>query len=404
MNKIWIILSLVTLFIFDIKSQDTIHVISYNLLNYDSSTDRNNEFKKIFQFLKPDVILAQEIIGLDGANNFLDNVLKEVDENYAAAEFIDDPRTSIDQGLFYNSKKFNFLNSSFLDGYPRPIYIFNLKHIDTEENFVIYNLHLKASKGVDNEEMRRDQIINLKNYISETNNYFYIVGGDFNIYSTTESAYQSLFDITESGKGNLHDLVNISGTYNDPLTAKIHTQSTRVTQFGGGSHGGLDDRFDFILFSDSVMYSNRIFVIDSTYKAVGNDGLHYNSALNVSPNETVSMDISNALHDASDHLPVSVKIIFSEENIFREILNVESYNQNKILRIYPNPTLNKLFIQSLNNKIINLELYSIEGQIIKKIEVNSNDYTMNFSNIITGTYILKVDFKNYIKKIRLVKK
>ena len=129
MNKIWIILSLVTLFIFDIKSQDTIHVISYNLLNYDSSTDRNNEFKKIFQFLKPDVILAQEIIGLDGANNFLDNVLKEVDENYAAAEFIDDPRTSIDQGLFYNSKKFNFLNSSFLDGYPRPIYIFNLKHL-----------------------------------------------------------------------------------------------------------------------------------------------------------------------------------------------------------------------------------------------------------------------------------
>jgi len=52
MNKIWIILSLVTLFIFDLKSQDTIHVISYNLLNYDSSTDRNNEFKKIFQFLK----------------------------------------------------------------------------------------------------------------------------------------------------------------------------------------------------------------------------------------------------------------------------------------------------------------------------------------------------------------
>ena len=65
----------------------------------------------------------------------------------------------------------------------------------------------------------------LKNYISEQNDNFYIVGGDFNIYSTTESAYQSLFDITESGKGNLHDIINVTGTYNDPLYAKIHTQS-----------------------------------------------------------------------------------------------------------------------------------------------------------------------------------
>lgn len=404
MKKILLILCFIYLNIFDLKSQDTVHVVSYNLLSYNSSIDRNNDFKKIFNLLKPDIIIVQEIVGQEGVTNLLDNVLKEVKSNYEAGEFIDDPNTDIDQGLFYNSDKFEFLSSSSIDGYPRPIYIFNLKHKETGENFVIYNLHLKASKGGDNETMRRDQVIELKNYISEQNDNFYIVGGDFNIYSTTESAYQSLFDITESGKGNLHDIINITGTYNDPLYANIHTQSTRTTQFGGGSHGGLDDRFDFILFSDSVMYGDRIFVIDSTYNAVGNDGLHYNSALNLSPNESVSMDISNALHDASDHLPVSVKIIFSKENIYREVLNVESYKQKNTLSIYPNPTLDKLFIQSLHEKIINIELYSLEGRIIKKIEVNSNDYTMNLSSIISGTYFLKLDFKNFIEKIRLVKK
>ena len=404
MEKILLILCFIYLNIFDLKSQDTVHVVSYNLLRYNSSIERNNDFKKIFNLLKPDIILAQEIVGQEGVTNLLDNVLKEVKSNYEAGEFIDDPNTDIDQGLFYNSDKFEFLSSSSLDGYPRPIYIFNLKHKETGENFVIYNLHLKASKGGDNENMRRDQIIELKNYISEQNDNFYIVGGDFNIYSTTESAYQSLFDITESGKGNLHDIINVTGTYNDPLYAKIHTQSTRTTQFGGGSHGGLDDRFDFILYSDSVMYGDRIFVIDSTYKAVGNDGLHYNSALNILPNESVSSNISNALHDASDHLPVSVKIIFSKEKIFREVLNVESYKQGKDLKIYPNPTFDKLNIKSKEENIINIQLISPDGKDIRNIDVNSKDYIMDLINVSSGIYFLKLEFKNFDKKIRLIKK
>ena len=47
MNKIWIILSLVTLFISDLKSQDTVKVATYNLLRYGSNTNRNIDFKKV---------------------------------------------------------------------------------------------------------------------------------------------------------------------------------------------------------------------------------------------------------------------------------------------------------------------------------------------------------------------
>ena len=79
--------------IFDLKSQDTVHVVSYNLLRYNSSIERNNDFKKIFNLLKPDIILAQEIVGQEGVTNLLDNVLKEVNNNFEAGEFIDDPNT-----------------------------------------------------------------------------------------------------------------------------------------------------------------------------------------------------------------------------------------------------------------------------------------------------------------------
>ena len=91
MEKILLILCFIYLNIFDLKSQDTVHVVSYNLLRYNSSIERNNDFKKIFNLLKPDIILAQEIVGQEGVTNLLDNVLKEVNNNFEAGEFIDDP-------------------------------------------------------------------------------------------------------------------------------------------------------------------------------------------------------------------------------------------------------------------------------------------------------------------------
>ena len=385
-------------------SQDTVSLISYNLLRFNSSTERNLHFRNIIEKIKPDVLITQEMIGQESVNNFLNNILKNINEKYKAADFIDDEDTDIDQGLFYNSDKFSFISTSQIDGYPRPIYIFTLKHLDTGEQFVVYNLHLKASKGSENELARSDQVKELKNYISETNSNFYIVAGDFNIYSTTESAYKDLFSITESGKGNLHDLINVVGTYNDPSNANIHTQSTRTSQFGGGSHGGLDDRFDFILFSDSLMYGDRIFVIDSTYKSFGNDGMHYNSALNMGPNQEVSMNIANSLHDASDHLPVFVKIIFSNEKIYREVLNVESYSVSDKLLFYPNPTKNKLYIQSEDHKINKLEIYSLNGIKVLDKNINSNSCTIDVSKINIGNYLIILNFKDFTQKIKFVKK
>ncbi len=385
-------------------SQDTVSVVTYNLLRFNSSTDRNLEFKNIMEKIKPDVLITQEMIGQESVNNFLNNILKNINDKYKAADFIDDESTDIDQGLFYNSKKFNFISTSQIDGYPRPIYIFTLKHLETGEKFVIYNLHLKASKGSENELARSDQVKELKNYISETNSNFYVVAGDFNIYSTSESAYKDLFSITESGKGNLHDLINVVGTYNDPSNANIHTQSTRTSQFGGGSHGGLDDRFDFILFSDSLMYGDRIFVVDTTYKSFGNDGMHYNSALNVVPNQEVSINLANSLHDASDHLPVFVKVIFSKEKIYREVLNVESYSLTDKLLFYPNPSSNKLYIQSEEYKINKLEIYSLNGTKVLDKNINSNSSNIDVSKINIGNYLIILYFKNFTQKIKFVKK
>ena len=39
-------------------------------------------------------------------------------------------------------------------------------------------------------------------------------------------------------------------------------------------------------------------------------------AINIAPNTAVTQEIADALHDASDHLPVVVDIVFSNEIVY----------------------------------------------------------------------------------------
>ena len=52
--------------------------------------------------------------------------------------------------------------------------------------------------------------------------------------------------------------------------------------------------------------------IDDSYTAFGNDGNHFNDAINSGNNFSVSEQIADALHDASDHLPVYMDVWFDD--------------------------------------------------------------------------------------------
>ena len=315
MNKILLILFILFINILDLKSQDTVKIATYNLLRYGSNTNRNLDFKKVIDYIKADLYITQELTNNSGVTNFLNNVLNKDANKFLSAKFYDD--TDIDQALFYDKNKFEILSTSKIEGDPRNIVAYRLKHIQSEKIFFVFNLHMKASKGSSEEQRRYNQVEQLINYTKQMNeDHFYVVAGDFNIYSTNEPAYQKFFETTSTGYGKFNDLVKVEGTYRNPEYAIYHTQSPRTSQFGGGASGGMDDRFDYILFSDSLMDSNKTFVIKDSYEVMGNDGNHYDMAINVSPNSAVSQELADALHDASDHLPVSVDLVFSKEAVF----------------------------------------------------------------------------------------
>lgn len=172
----------------------------------------------------------------------------------------------------------------------------------------IYSSHLKASTGSDNEAARLAGVLAIRaNADALPAGTAIVYAGDMNFYSSSETGYQAF--IAPPGAGQAFD--DLPGAWGGAGNAIKHTQSPRSVS-RGLTGGGMDDRFDFQLFSSALVDDAGLAVIGGTYRAMGNDGLHYNTDINNGnnfyfPGDVVrSNTLANALHDASDHIPVVV--------------------------------------------------------------------------------------------------
>lgn len=313
MNRLIRSLLLAFVLVIHVNAQQEHTIMSYNLLNYPGSdtTARNPHFRTVISAVNPDILVVQEITSQTGVNGFLNNVLNSALSGYAVGTFIDGPDS--DNSVFYKSDKFTFIANNPISTALRDINEFVLKENSSGDTLRIYSVHLKASSGLTNELLRLAEVTNLRaitDTLAPGTNY--IVLGDFNIYSSNEPAYQKLLDTTTTGY--FVDILSLPGTWNSPAYAQYHTQSTRTRQFGGGAIGGLDDRFDMILMAPSILTPGGIEYAENSYIPYGNDGQHYKDSINHPPNNAVGQIIADALHNASDHLPVLATFRFVDES------------------------------------------------------------------------------------------
>jgi hypothetical protein len=176
----------------------------------------------------------------------------------------------------------------------------------------VYSAHLKASKGSENKEQRlfgaQAILEDMKTLPTGAN---VIVVGDMNFYTVREPAYQALIEVLIDPLGN--------DEWAGEDDAEKHTQSPRKERSGGLASGGMDDRFDFQFISKSLQDGVGLDIIDGSYHSLGNDGKHYDIAINDGENAFFesdairSNDLATALHNASDHVPVIVDFSVVEE-------------------------------------------------------------------------------------------
>ena len=313
--------------------------LTYNLLNYEDEDDRESYYQEIIGEIQPDLIVCQEVVGTTGYNHFLDDVLNDVQPNeWSGADFTNQS-ASQDIALYYKLEHFSFISTAIINtaqsSGTRDVVEWVLEHVESGVQFRVYSLHLKASSGDNNAQERLEETTVLRNYLNELpSGSHFIVGGDFNIYSNNSSSEPAFDMLTAAGSdtdGQLFDPINrIGHWHNNNAFADVHTQSPRTTQFGGGSPGGMDDRFDWIFVSAAVLEdSYDMTYVHDTYIAFGNDGQHFNQAINSGTNSAVSQTIADALHAASDHLPVFASFQFPG--------GYASDSQLIITEIMPNP-------------------------------------------------------------------
>lgn len=176
---------------------------------------------------------------------------------------------------------------------------------DPVVNLYVYSAHLKAGNNSTSEAERETGAIRITDDIATLPvGSRYIVTGDMNFYDNGELGYLAFLT------GGLEDPLG-TGSWSGGSNAIIHSQSPRTIQADGLANGGMDDRFDLQLTSPLMAGTDGLSVIDGTYRSVGNDGNHYNIAINDGnntywPGDPVGSNLlADALHDASDHLPVA---------------------------------------------------------------------------------------------------
>ena len=295
------------------QAPDTLRVMSYNILNFPGSTgsQRVPEFRKVIRAMEPDIVVVQEILSQAGVNTFLNDVLETAtSDEWEAVPFTDGPDT--DNACFFRVGACEFVSTRQISTQLRDIseYVLAVPQVDTTIILRIYSAHLKASQGSDNEQRRLAEVTILRNNLNNLpdGSHFLFVG-DFNLYESDEPAYQMLIGEPDN-VGRCFDPIDTPGDWhNDADFSTVHTQSPRLRSFGGGSTGGMDDRFDFILGSRTVFDTIGFQYLDSSYTPFGNDGNHFNDSINARPNNAVPDSIADALHYASDHLPVYLDLL-----------------------------------------------------------------------------------------------
>ena len=217
------------------------------------------------------------------------------------------------QAMFYRSDLFTEVVSGHDDMYTgagRRADRWQLRVVGTTNpptDLYVFSGHLKASTGSDNQAERlfgMEQI--LENAAELPAGSKIIYAGDYNIYTNSEPAYEAL--VAPDAVAGIDPYGN--GSWSGSGNAYKHTQSPRASAGGGLIGGSLDDRFDFLIHTQALADGMGVDYIPGSLRPLGNDGNHYDDAINDGTNTYFPGDtarsnaLADALHDASDHIPV----------------------------------------------------------------------------------------------------
>lgn len=400
-------------------SQENFKLMFYNLLNFPLETNVPNRIDYLEQTLntyKPDIFMVCELNNVYGGNAILQVLQDRISEDYRSAVFTsntsDDEignQNDLQNLIFYDNSKFILESQHIVQTLYRDFnhYKLKLNSVNQNSNPVYLNAivcHLKASSGSNNENLRLQMVQDLTQYLSTFPSDSYVMlAGDFNVYSASEPAFQELID--PNNNIVFVDPVDRMGSWHTNVDyVDVFTQSTRTQSGLGGSTGGLDDRFDFILTSTNMLSNQDLYYVPNSYQAFGN-----NSNPNCFNNEILdtacagtsfSLEVREALYYFSDHLPVVMELETNET-----LLSIPTYQTESFQIMGTNMVDTTLEVQIHNQSLSSNKLYIFNtlGQVVKSIPLGtSNRLSIDVSGLKNGIYYIRMSNTN-VQPLKFIK-
>ncbi|MDR4988363.1 MAG: hypothetical protein RG741_05935 [Bacteroidales bacterium] len=399
----------------------------YNLLFYghytsfcteqNNNVDAKDEYlRTIISHTQPDIFAVNEMgPGQANADRLLNHVMNaDGRTGYERASYTNTANSNLVNMLFFNGEKFALYGESVVANIVRDINLYTLFYRDEDlENgsdtvfLHILVTHMKAGSSAADQQRRMQEAVAVMGYIEQMNirgNVLFM--GDFNMNSSFEQAYQ-LITYHPNEDIRFFDPTDKPGVWwNNPDMAPYHTQSTRT-----GSHpcfvtGGMDDRYDLILATASIMQGLLgLHLVEGTYRAVGQDGQRFNQSLITPENLSEPHEVIMALYHMSDHLPVKMKMTVSEP------LNT-SFSAPDVsadLRVVLNRQTQTLQLHlSESYTGLSAEIISVHGNTLlsknKTGWFGPGTLNMNISGVPPGVYVLRLTAKHsdaVVKKLMI---
>lgn len=407
-----------------INAQDTIRIMTYNLLNYEYYPsycnnniniidEKNNYINTIIDYTLPDIVGFVEVYNSEVVKYSLLGVMNSNGRDFYKVASFNTP-DYLSGIVYYNKNKFEEVASIDVnvDGLRNlKIYSLKLKETTPEIHVHIVLGHLATSQS--GEQDRALQIAALYDKLEQYgNNDNYIIMGDLNVYHEDEAMFDDIlrhsnqelrfYDPVEmmDNEGAMVDL----GSYENRF---YHTQSTSA--YDNPNHnecfatGGLDDRFDMILVDDDIISGEgKILYIENSYTTTGQDGYHNNTYLTNGANNSAPPTVIEALQKNSDHLPVYADFIFGEP------AGISSFSSNNLKVSCNSPATDNLdlSIKLSSPDEVEICIFNVLGnQLLKtsRLITRRENLQIPISTFPNGIYIVSVKTSSEIRTLRFVK-
>ena len=256
--------------------------------------------------LTPDIIICQEFLTAP-AVTALASILNSAPGSpgdWAGAPFVDGPDT--DSALVYRTSKVTLLGVTVVatggtaPNHPRNIMRYDVQlagYTSPATVLACYSTHMKSGTGGGDYPRRLLEAQRIRDDAEALEaGWQFLVGGDLNIQSSSEAAYQELVGSQANNAGRFFDPINTPGSWNNNGAFRfVHTQDPI-------GPGGMDDRYDQLLLCDGLVDGDGFDYIgdpaspystttwddpNHSYRAWGNDGTSFNTTLTITGNQMV---------------------------------------------------------------------------------------------------------------------